>query len=212
MKEQFLKLNQSRRAVHFYQSGFRLSEADIRNIIEPVRFTPSGYNAQPWQFLVIQDDQKLKKLQTIAMDQPQVTQSGNVIIVLGDKNFGENEAERIVAEWKTYKNLPDNKLQGLQSSLLKKREDWKMREMMLRNASMAAMNLLLSIEAHGFAACPMMGVRQMDLRKFLNLPNHVLPVLFITVGKPHETKNDGERLPRKKFEDICWKETFGESF
>ncbi|PID70793.1 hypothetical protein CSB37_00410 [bacterium DOLZORAL124_38_8] len=212
MKDSFLQLNQARRAVHFYQSGVKLSDEDIKNIIEPVRYTPSGYNAQPWQFVVVRDEERLVELQKIAMNQSHVTEAGNVIIVLGDKNFGENEAERILAEWQEYKNLPPNKVHGLKTSLLKKREDWKQREMMLRNASLAAMNLLLSIEANGFCACPMMGIKQIELKKFLKLPENILPVLFITVGKPHTTKNDGQPLPRKKFEELCWNETFGNHF
>ena len=179
----FTKLITERISTTYFEPGFKISDTDFLEILETVRFTPSGYNAQPWEFLLIRDPERLKKLYEIGMNQQKILDAGNLVVVLGNKAFGRTESERILDDWKTHRHLGENKLQGLKSSLEKKREDHKEREMVIRNTSLAAMNFLLSAENLGFATSPMMGFKQLKLRKFLELPDEILPVLMIALGK-----------------------------
>src|SRR5215212_6117669 len=46
---------------------------------------PSGYNLQPWRFIVVRDTENRKRLQRVAFNQPKVGEAPVVIIALGMK-------------------------------------------------------------------------------------------------------------------------------
>ncbi len=197
---EFKDLVQQRRSAHNFEAGFKVDENTWNDLLEYVRYTPSGYNAQPWQFQLLQTEADITALHKICLNQDIIKTSGNVVVLIGDTDFGKNESDRILAEWQAYRNLTPEKAAGLKSSLEKERETWKKREMVIRNASLAAMTFLYAAEDLGLAACPMMGVRQLDLKKYLDLADNQLPIIVIALGK--SGGSEGTRLPRKSVEEI----------
>lgn len=197
---EFKDLVVSRRSAHNFKSGFKVDEKMWHELLEYVRYTPSGYNAQPWSFQLLQSDEAIESLYKICLNQDIVKTSGNVVVVIGDVDFGRHEAKRILEEWQEYRGLTPEKTAGLKSSLEKERATWKKREMVIRNASLAAMTFLYAAEDLGLAACPMMGVRQLDLKRYLHLADNELPIIVIALGKPGG--DEGERLPRKRVTEI----------
>lgn len=198
----FQTLAETRRACHTFEPNFKLSEAQFQTILEAVRYTPSGYNAQPWSFALVQSVEKIQQLYELSYKQKHVLEAGNVVIVLGNKEFGVQEADRIVKEWELLRNFDKKQSDALYASLTKNREDWKKREMMLRNCSLAAMTFMYAAADLGLATCPMMGFRQLDLKRWLDLPDELIPVMMIAIGKGKETS---EQLPRKTSEDLIWR-------
>jgi nitroreductase len=72
----------TRRSIHNYIPNKKIPKEDFKKIFDVVRYTPSGYNAQPWEFVVIEDQEKKKKLQEIAFNQKHVADASAVICVL----------------------------------------------------------------------------------------------------------------------------------
>ena len=206
----FFDLAKNRRSTHSFTQGFTISDTEFLQLLETVRYTPSGYNAQPWQFLLVREPENLQRLHSLAYKQDHILKAGNAVIVLGDVRFGENEHERIVEEWKKFRGFSNTQCDALSASLTKTRPEWKQREMMLRNCSLAAMSFLFAAEDAGFAACPMMGFRQLDLRRHFEIPENLLPVLLIALGKSAE--NEAPQLPRKNPLDFAWQERVGQKF
>jgi nitroreductase len=56
--DSFLKLVKTRRSIHRFKPD-PIPEEFIDKVIEAARWAPSGFNLQPWEFVVVQD-QKLK--------------------------------------------------------------------------------------------------------------------------------------------------------
>ncbi len=50
--EDFLKLTKERRSIRKFKPD-PVSDEDIKKIIDPARYAPSGFNSQPWEFCVI---------------------------------------------------------------------------------------------------------------------------------------------------------------
>src|SRR5438046_10573760 len=46
---------------------------------------PSGYNLQPWRFIVVRDEGERKRLQKVAFNQPKIAEAPVVVICLGMK-------------------------------------------------------------------------------------------------------------------------------
>ncbi len=206
---EFKKLVEHRRSIHHFLPGKKISDIEFQSIIELVRLTPSGYNAQPWEFILIREDKTLEKIQHIAYDQSHVTQAGNIVVALGNTAFGEEEWERICAEWKKFRSLNTEKLDGLKSSLTKIRSLQKNREMVIRNGALACMTFLYATESLGWNTCPMMGFRQLELKKLLHIPSKKIPLMMIALGKADPNKKD-QRLPRKSVEEIAYYEKYGD--
>ena len=202
----FQSLAKQRRSVHSFAPGFVLSLDQFHQILESVRYTPSGYNAQPWSFALVQSPDKLKELYQLAYKQDHVLSAGNVVIVLGDREFGTHEADRVVSEWTEHRGFTKEKAEALYASMVKNRDDWKKREMMLRNCALAAMTFMYAAEDLGLVTCPMMGFRQLDLKRWLELPENIIPVMMIVVGKREQgTGNSEQQLPRKSVKDLIYK-------
>ena len=124
---EFLDVIQQRNSEHDFLPGEKISEEAFYRILESVKTTPSGYNAQPWHFLLIQDDERLKEIKKICYDQEIITRSGNLVVVLGDIEFGPHEKERVQKEWAEHRGMSQKKVEALGASLLKERETWKKR-------------------------------------------------------------------------------------
>ena len=55
--------------------------------------SPSGYNLQPWRFIIVQEQANKDKLKACAFDQPQISQAPVVLICCGDRRV--NQADYI---------------------------------------------------------------------------------------------------------------------
>lgn len=59
--DQFLELAKSRRSIRRFKSD-PIDDGDIEKILEAARWAPSGFNMQPWEFVVVKDQQLKDKI------------------------------------------------------------------------------------------------------------------------------------------------------
>ena len=71
----------------------------------------------------------------------------------------------------------------------------------IRNASLSAMTFMYAAKYYGYDTCPMIGFDEKAVQSELNMPEHVIPVLMITIGKSDTTKvrPRGYRKPISEF-------------
>ena len=202
----FKEILQKRRACHSFDPNAVVEDEDLRKIIEDTALTPSGYNVQPWEFVVVREKENIAKMSEIAYNQKHVKDASAVIIVLGDTFIGRN-ADKVTQEWVENGYLADEKAHSFKASISKERDFAKLEGMALRNSALAAMTLILAAENAGYATCPMMGFSQLEMRKFLEIPKDRVITLMVAIGKngPREVL---KRLPRKSFEELVYFEKF----
>jgi len=83
-------------AVRRYQDR-PVPEAMVRKILEAGRLTGSAMNLQPWQFIVVQDRETLKKLGALARSGPYIAQAPLAIVVAIDKSgYAVSDASRAI--------------------------------------------------------------------------------------------------------------------
>src|SRR5919201_2123358 len=78
-----------RRATAGFES-IPVHEADLKKIIEAGLAAPSGYNLQPWRFVVVRDPAQRVRLREAALNQAKVEQAPVVIVACGDKDGWRN--------------------------------------------------------------------------------------------------------------------------
>lgn len=203
----FLEILQKRRACHSFIPNKKIPKNDIQDMIGHALLTPSGYNAQPWDFIVVEKKENIKKVQKIAYSQKHVLDASAIIFVVADTNIGRN-AEEIIGKWVEYGYFPEEKAATYIDAMKKERAEHKKELMAIRNASLAAMTLIFAAENMGYATCPMMGFRQLEMKKFLQIPVDRKIALMIAVGYKNEKSEEKKRLPRKKIEEVIHWETF----
>src|SRR5919202_1041146 len=74
-----------RRATMHFKAGEDVPQEYLDAILRLAAQAPSGYNLQPWRFIVVRDSENRKRLQSVAFGQLKVAEAPVVIICLGMK-------------------------------------------------------------------------------------------------------------------------------
>lgn len=202
----FIDLLKKRRACHHFLPDKKISDQDLKDIIENTSLTPSGYNAQPWEFVIIRKKENISKIQEIAFKQKHIKDASAIIVVLGDMFIGRN-VEKILDDWLKHNYCTENELQAYRNSIAKNRSPEKRKQMALRNAMLAAMTLIYAAENKGYATCPIMGFSQHQLEDYLKIPEDRTIALMIAIGHEDPGK-ENKQLPRKTVEEMVHWERF----
>lgn len=202
----FSELIKKRRACHNFIPDKTIPKEDLVKMIEETALTPSGYNAQPWEFIIINSPENIEKVAKIAYSQKHIHNASAIIIVLGDKEIGRN-VDKILEDWIKYGYCTEEEIPVYKNSIAKNRKDEKKEIMALRNAMLASMTLIYSAENMGYSTCPIMGFSHTELEKHLEIPSDRVVALMIAIGYG-ETAKEKPRLPRKSTEEMIHWEKF----
>src|SRR5271156_4934778 len=61
-----------------------IPEADLLRILQAGLQAPSGYNLQPWRFIVVRSPEQKKKLRAASFNQAKVEEASVMIVACGD--------------------------------------------------------------------------------------------------------------------------------
>ena len=160
----------TRRSIRDYKEG-EISDGQLQKLLELVRLSPSSYNLQPWEFIVVKDAAAKKKLRACAHDQAHVEEAAATIIILGNMDplaymeevgIDPAKAGRILKLRE--KSIEENKLWTVKST------------------SLAAMTLMLAAHSMGIASCPLEGFDEECVKEKFNIPDNFTVVMLITLG------------------------------
>jgi nitroreductase len=81
MQEQIVKALGWRYAVQSFDSAKKVSEGDLKTILESGRLAPSSFGLEPWKFIVVENPETRTKLQAVSYGQPKVTEASHLIVI-----------------------------------------------------------------------------------------------------------------------------------
>lgn len=81
MQEQIAKALGWRYAVQSFDSAKKVSDSDLKTILESGRLAPSSFGLEPWKFIVVENAETRAKLQSVSYGQPKVTEASHLIII-----------------------------------------------------------------------------------------------------------------------------------
>ena len=202
---------QTRRSVHEY-SDEPVDDATIEAVFEQVRYSPSSYNLQPWEFLVLTEDENRERLKEVAYGQEHVTDAPVAVAVLGNTD-PSTHAEAVAEDQLRKGYLPDEEAKaGLLETIdgMAEREERENRLWTTRSTALAGMTLMHAARAQGLATCPVGGFDGDALRDEFDIDDQYEPVMLVTMG--HAAANAQDTTTPRKFrrsvEDIVHRETF----
>ncbi len=155
----------SRRSVRAFTEQ-PVSEKDVEKLIEAARCAPSAGNIQPWEFIVVREQETKKRLREAALDQTFIEEAPVVIVVCA--NF-----------WRSGQGYGPRGI-NLYS---------------LQDTAAATQNMLLAAAALGLATCWVGAFQEEEARNLLNIPDGVRPVAIIPIGHAAEKASARSRRP-----------------
>jgi nitroreductase len=194
----------SRRSGHNFDPDSDIDDETLEELVRDATLAPSSYNLQPWEFVAVTDDDNLDEVVDIAFGQEHIREAGTAILVAGHTD--PKTADRVFEEWVEAGRVDAETAAGMKEQTVAGYEsDRAGRDYAIRNASLAAENLLLSAHARDLTATPMTGFDQERMAEFLDLPEATIPVVLIAVGP--SGGGEPERLPRRDVEEVLHRES-----
>jgi nitroreductase len=169
----------SRRAIKHYDPAHRMTDAEIRQLMEAALQAPTAFNIQNWRFVTVLDPEVRKQIRAVAWDQAQVTDSSLLIVLCADKDAWKKDAARY------WKNAPQPVQDFLVPAIGQYYEgrDQVQRDECMRSCGMAGMTIMLAAKAMGYDSCPMDGFDFDAVAKIIKLPEDHVISFMIAVGK-----------------------------
>lgn len=169
--------------------GFRDEPVPQEIVDRALRFAaeaPSGYNLQPWRFLVLRTPERRARLREAAFGQAKITEAPLVVVATAPRDAWRDRAEEIFKTQaaRTGRDLSDpGKLEKLKASAFQfidglPREVWLTRQVMI-----GFTYLMLAFESLGWQTAPMEGFDAGAVRKALQLPPDTEVVALLAVGR-----------------------------
>ncbi len=159
--ESLMAILKERRSVRRYREE-PVPMEKLAQLIEAARWAPSAGNSQPWEFILINDENMISGLRSVS---PGWLKGAPALVVMCIN-------EKRETNW-SYVDL-----------------------------GAAMQNILLCADAMGLGCCAIGSFVVPTVIELLEIPAHLKPVLFITVGYPNEKPPATARLP---LEELIYK-------
>ncbi|KLE09805.1 NAD(P)H-dependent oxidoreductase [Aliarcobacter butzleri] len=82
MEKTFMEAMDFRHACKIFDETKKISDEDMKFILEAGRKSPSSFGQECWKFLVITNEELKAKLRPFCWDQPQITTCSHLVIIL----------------------------------------------------------------------------------------------------------------------------------
>jgi len=159
------KAIKNRRSIRAFTED-QVSDSEVEKLIEAARFAPSAGNIQPWEFIVVLDQETKKGLREAALDQAFIEEAPVVIVVCANVwRSGQGYGSRGI-------NLYS-----------------------LQDTAAATENMLLAATALGLATCWVGAFREEQVKDMLKIPDGVRPIAIVPIGHAAEKPTPRSRRP-----------------
>lgn len=197
----------SRRSVHYFSPGARVTDEQWRKLFELTSLSPSSFNFQPWDFVVIDDPIRKEQLLPLCWGQKQVVDCAAVVAVLGDKNPHRRDAQ-ILQQFQDNGYIDEQTKNAYMGAVdVVYPDEARKIEHAVGGASLAAMTFMLAAHGMDLATLPMIGFDPAGVRALLKVPDDYIITMLIAVGK--SAGRDLPRQQRRSNEEIVHWGTFG---
>jgi nitroreductase len=181
-----------RRATNSFEHG-PIHAADLEKIVRAGLEAPSGYNLQPWRFVVVRDGEQKKKLRDAAFGQAKVSEASAVIVACGDpqgwKNGDLDKMLQLAAQHgfggpqdhEMARRNVTNYLGGTPGNgggVAPTFDLWVNRHVMI-----ALTTMMWMAEVLGYDTAPMEGFEEDKVKALLHIPQQVRVVAMLGIGR-----------------------------
>ncbi|WP_172197442.1 nitroreductase family protein [Saccharibacillus qingshengii] len=196
-------LIQNRHSAIKFMPDTPISRQELVEIFEGVKLAPSAFNLQHAHYAAVTDEDIKEKVYQASGGQYKIKLASAVIAV-----FGDTQAHTHIADMNEgFLSLGIIDRSEFETTVrdvtefYERRGEQFQRDEAIRNASLSAMLLMLIAKDKGWDTCPMIGFDPQAVREAVGAPDHLTPVMLITIGKEDSSKRRprGYRKPVSEF-------------
>ena len=188
--------------------GAAIPDEDLKKILEAGLSAPSGYNMQPWRFIVVRNPEQKKRLRGASFNQAKVEEASVMIVACGDADGWRNgdleEMLRLGREGGMSENYAAQAKETIPNYLSNHPN---MPMWLNRHVMIAFTHMMLMAEALGYDTAPMEGFEQEKVRDVLQLPLSYHVVALLGIG--HLKGNDKHNGGRFEMSRVVFAEEYG---
>lgn len=194
-----------RYATKKFDAAKKVSDADLQELLESLRYSPSSYGLQPWHFLVVTDADVRAQLRPHSWNQPQITDASHLIVLCAKTDMDGAYIERYVEKIMADRSLGEEDVAGYKgmmlTNVLEGKSDEARRQWMEKQVYIALGFLMSACMSKRIDSCPIEGFDRDAYDGILNLRSRGFePVVLCPVG--YRADDDGyATLPKVRFED-----------
>lgn len=197
-----------RRAVRHFDPSRPVPDEVLRQVLHLATLAPSGFNLQPWRFVVVRSERNRRKLQECAFRQPKVAEAPVVVIVLGYHHPHRSHLDAMLARHQALGGLSEAaaaEMRGRTTRAMEGTTDlslWTTRSTML-----AAGTLMIAAESLGLATIPIEGFEPEKVKAAFGIPDDHTVCCLIALGFAAGEKPFPGRFG---LDEVCYEEHFGQ--
>lgn len=203
----FNKIIAERKSIRKYDPEVKISKIEMTEMLKLASTAPSAANIQPWRVVVVESDEAKVTLEPVLMgNKLQNETSSAMLLIFGDLLAYEN-VERIYDEAVEKQMMPlevrEQQVSAIRAGYSSLPTEV-LREVVKTDASLFAMQLMLTARSYGYDTNPMTGFYQNQLAETFSLdPERYVPVMILSIGKAVEEGYRSIRLTVDEFSS--WK-------
>lgn len=173
MKNEFMNAMDFRHACKVFDDTKKVSQEDMKYILEAGRKSPSSFGMEAWKFLVITNDELKVKLRPACWDQVQVTSCSHLVIILAGIDSVKVESGEVEKRFARSK-MPQESLDfymGLYAGHLKDTlsSNENIYAWTSKQSYIAAGNMMTAGAFLGIDSCPIEGFDKKQVEEILEL-------------------------------------------
>ena len=163
--------------------GAPIPSEDLKQILEAGLQAPSGYNLQPWRFIVVRSPEQKKRLRAASYNQAKIEEASVVIVACGDADGWRRDLD-LMLDQGLAGGMPESYAIQARSTVpnyLSSFSSEKMHGWLNKQVMLAVSFMLLTAETLSYDTAPMEGFEQDKVHEALRLPlsYHVVALLGI---------------------------------
>lgn len=173
------KAIENRRATKAFDANHRMTDAEVQQLFELAKLSPTAFNIQNWRFVVLKNPELRQQVRAAAWNQAQVTDASLLVVLTADLKAWEKEPIRY------WRNAAEPVQHFMVSAIdgYYRGKDQVQRDEAMRSCGMAAQTLMLAAQEMGYESCPMDGFDFDAVGKLINLPADHAIAMFVAIGK-----------------------------
>jgi nitroreductase len=177
--------------------GKPIPASDLRQILDAGLHMPSGYNMQPWRFIVVQSEEQKRRLRAASYNQAKVEEASAVIVACGDRDGWRKDLDEMLRLGRAG-GMPEGYAAQAEDSVpayLSSFTEDQMTGWLNKMVMLAFTSMMLMAEVLGYDTAPMEGFEQEKVHEVLRLPMSYWVVALLAIGhQKGEDKFDGGRF------------------
>jgi nitroreductase len=177
--------------------GEPIPSSDLQQILDAGLHAPSGYNMQPWRFIVVQHPEQRRRLRAASYNQAKVEEASVVIVACGDRDGWRKDLEEMLRMGRAG-GMPESYAAQAAANVpgyLSGFSDAEMTGWLNKQVTVAVTSMMWMAEVLGYDTAMLEGFEQQGVCEALRLPMSYWVVSLLAIGHlKGSDKFDGGRF------------------